>query len=229
MRKALDLPLEDLLPEAGALLSSRGLPNEGRYLELAEHARSEIRSLAEARGVYEELTRQEFAEVYRGEGGNEPRTPLDIVVPRAERLALFAVTLGSAISDAVSTRFMKRDLAEGWMLDALASLAADGAADYVAALFAAECRCDGVEPTVLPYSPGYCGWALSGQRRLFARLRPEEVGVTLGKSCVMQPLKSVSGVLVAGPAEVHDFYNDFDFCSSCSTRECEARIAQVVG
>ena len=230
MREVLTLALEDLLPDPAEVLAVRGLPDEARYRELAEVAGSEIETLAEPRGVREELSKEEFADVFRGDGDNDPDTPLDEILPRADRLALFAVTLGGAVSDAVSARFGERDLAAGWMLDAVASLAADAAAHRAAVDFAANCRGEGgIEPAVLPYSPGYCGWAVSGQRRLFAKLRPEEVGITLGPSCVMQPLKSVSGVLVAGPPEAHDFDNDFDFCSSCSTRECEERIARLGG
>ncbi len=229
MRGVLEIPIEDLLPAAAGLLAARGLPIEERYLELAERARAEIRGLAEPRGVREDLSREEFAEVYRGEGDNDPHTPLDEILPRAGRLALFAVTLGPAVSAAVTSRFGDRDLAVGWMLDAVASLAADTAADAMASDFAAQCGHGDEAPAVLPYSPGYCGWAVSGQRRLFARLRPEEVGITLRASCVMQPLKSVSGVLVAGPAEAHFFDDEFDCCASCTTRECEVRIARLGG
>jgi len=228
VREVLDLVLEDLLPGPAEVLAARGLPDEARYRELVEAAGAEIETLAEPRGVREELTKEEFADVYRGDGDNDPETPLGEILPRADRLALFAVTLGGAVSDAVSARFRERDLAAGWMLDAVASLAADAAAHRAAVDFTAHCRGEGgTAPAVLPYSPGYCGWAVSGQRRLFAKLRPEEVGITLSPSCVMQPLKSVSGVLVAGPPEAHDFANDFDFCSSCSTRECEERIARL--
>jgi hypothetical protein len=43
----------------------------------------------------------------------------------------------------------------------------------------------------------------------------------------MQPLKSVSGVLVAGPGSIHDFDDDFDFCDECATRQCRERIASI--
>ena len=76
---------------------------------------------------------------------------------------------------------------------------------------------------VLAYSPGHRGWHVSGQRALFAALSPEEIGITLNSSCLMQPLKSVSGVLVAGHPDVHDFDDDFPFCSECSTRDCRVK------
>ena len=62
---------------------------------------------------------------------------------------------------------------------------------------------------VLRYSPGYCGWHISGQRRLFAHLRPERIGITLHDSYLMEPLKSVSGVLIAGAKEIHAFADTY--------------------
>ncbi len=44
----------------------------------------------------------------------------------------------------------------------------------------------------------------------------------------MQPLKSVSGVLAAGEAPIHDFDNDFDFCDTCTTYQCRQRIAALI-
>ena len=84
------------------------------------------------------------------------------------------------------------------MLDAIASERADRAAELAGAIGSRRFRREGSTRRVLPYSPGYCGWHVSGQRKLFDFLRPEEIGMTLNASCLMQPLKSVSGVLVAG-------------------------------
>ncbi len=79
----------------------------------------------------------------------------------------------------------------------------------------------------LRYSPGYCGWHVSGQPALFARLRPERIGVELMESCLMKPSKSVSGVIVTGPTEIHRFVPDFMFCNDCLTRSCRDRIAEL--
>ena len=77
---------------------------------------------------------------------------------------------------------------------------------------------------VLRYSPGYCGWHISGQRRLFDYLDPGQIGITLRESFLMDPLKSVSGVLIAGPREIHRFTDDYDFCDQCDTRGCRQRL-----
>jgi hypothetical protein len=81
---------------------------------------------------------------------------------------------------------------------------------------------------VLGYSPGYCGWHISGQKKLFAYLHPERIGITLNNSYLMTPLKSVTGVLVAGPPEIHRFKPDFPFCRHCRTYSCLERFKHLV-
>ena len=66
------------------------------------------------------------------------------------------------------------------MLDAVASSGADRLSDLLSTRFEEELRRDG-QPRlrVLPYSPGYCGWTVRGQRKLFARLGPERTVATV--------------------------------------------------
>ena len=45
----------------------------------------------------------------------------------------------------------------------------------------------------------------------------------------MEPLKSVSGVLVAGAPDIHRFADEFTFCTACTTRACRARQARLSG
>ena len=77
------------------------------------------------------------------------------------------------------------------------------------------------------YSPGYCGWHITAQRKLFAALQPAAIGVSLNASCLMEPLKSVSGVILAGPPAIHEFEAGFPFCRQCRDRSCGARLADA--
>ena len=88
----------------------------------------------------------------------------------------------------------------------------------------------GVAPddhTVLGYSPGYCGWHISGQRKLFDYLRPDAIGISLNTSCMMNPLKSVSGVLVTAEPDAHRFKPRFSYCPECKDRSCVERMQQL--
>ncbi len=51
------------------------------------------------------------------------------------------------------------------------------------------------------YSPGYCDWHLSQQKVLFQTIDSASVGVRLTESCLMIPLKSVSGTIGIGKFE----------------------------
>jgi hypothetical protein len=116
------------------------------------------------------------------------------------------------------------------MLDGIGSDRAETAATLLAEAFLEDLLAKGEvgpEARVLPYSPGYCGWHITGQKRLFAFLNPERIGISLNESCLMSPIKSVSGVLVVGGPEIHDFENEFDFCFDCTTWDCRSRIASL--
>ncbi|HSW39915.1 MAG TPA: hypothetical protein VLL97_10535, partial [Acidobacteriota bacterium] len=74
------------------------------------------------------------------------------------------------------------------------------------------------------YSPGHCGWHISGQEKIFEALRPEEIGISLKPNWIMQPLKSISGILVIGDIEIHRFEPVFCFCRHCREKKCVTRF-----
>ena len=225
MYTTLDICLAKILPEARAILTQQGVPDnvEGvqQLLPVAEAARAELTGTLAPAGILTELTSEEFADIYPGLGFNDRETPLELIFPRAERLALFVVTCGQAVCDRIRDLFLAGDYPLGAALDAGASLAADQAAQIAQDNFAATLD---TGAGVLRYSPGYCGWHVSGQKALFAWLGSESAGVTLTKSFLMHPLKSVSGVIVAGPQDIHRFVNDYQFCTACTGKECRERI-----
>jgi hypothetical protein len=232
VREVVRLEPAAVLPAGADVLRAQGVPAsvtpDGRVRALLDAALARALELAEPVAVLEELSPGAFAAIYRGEGRNADRTPLDEVYPRAAGLWLFAGTVGETLSTEIQRLFDANDLAAAVMLDAAASEAAELMVGLLEQGLAARAS-ERSRTAVLAYSPGYCGWHVSGQRALFAALAPEEIGITLNPSCLMHPLKSVSGVLVAGHPDIHDFDDDFPFCSECSTRDCRARIARAQG
>lgn len=234
MRRVFRFDPNETVPREDDVLHARGLPAgsalSSRVRAALASATSQFLELALPAGVFEEVPVAEVEEVYQGEGCNPPDSPLPAIWPRASGLALFAATMGEPISARIADLFSEHDLAVAYFLDALGSEAADLLASRLADRFAAALEERGVpqpERKVLPYSPGYCGWHVTGQRRLFARLHPQEIGIHLNLSCLMTPLKSVSGLLVAAAAEAHRFRADFPFCDACATRQCRHRIASL--
>jgi len=229
MRWHLSWPAPVSLPPRETLLEAQDLPGEGeltpRLGRLIEDGVREYLTLATPCAVMEDIAPDAFGRVLHGEGCNLGPLPLDQVLARAEGLALYVATIGPAVPAAVSRWFAARDPARGYTLDGIASAAADGLSLLVTREWT-ERRFGGCAPgwCALPYSPGYCGWDVSGQRALFAALEPAETGVRLNDSCLMQPLKSVSGVLVYAPAAAHRTRQDYPCCDTCLTHECEGRV-----
>jgi hypothetical protein len=234
MRKISSLDSVRRAPHRGVVLRSQGIPPGHTVSEqlgaLIERAVTLYESLSRPQGITAEISLADFQVVFHGEGDNTLPAPLPGIVERADGLALFAVTVGDPVSDRIQELFRENDPATACILDGIASERAEAAATILAAEFgdflrnAGRLNPDGV---VLPYSPGYCGWHITGQRKLFAFLAPEDIGIRLSPSCLMSPIKSLSGVLVAGAPVIHDFDNDFEFCLDCATWECRARIASL--
>jgi hypothetical protein len=224
----------EVLPPRDAVLRRMEMPAGAAVSAALEglltSAQARFLEIADPIAIAEPISLKEFANVYRGDGRNEPKTPLDQILKRAQRLALFVATIGQPISTEISGAFVSGDPALGLVLDGFAS---EGV-NRLAYLFGADLaerfrRRSGVsaDAIVLPYSPGYCGWHVSGQRALFASIHSDTIGVTLGGSCLMVPMKSISGVFVAAPPAVHRFRPTFAFCDECTTRECLLRMASL--
>jgi hypothetical protein len=199
-----DIP--SITPEQSAVLVNQGLP-EGTVPS------SSIEQLInEAYSEFEQLCKPVDSPIYQ-------------IYPRARHMTLFVLTMGSEVSERITELFKVTDYALGAMLDSVVSMAADKAAGVVEDQVG-QAYC-GKSDAALAYSPGYCGWHISGQRMLFDYLKPAEIGVTLNSSFLMSPIKSVSGVVIAGPAPIHKFVPKFNFCRECRTKSCVERIAEL--
>ncbi len=236
MRDIIKFETSEIEPDRIAVLKNQGITKPARLPEkihqLLDRALDILATISEPRGIISDISAAECETVYRGEGSNEPDTPLEGIIKRADYLALFAVTIGEEVSTKISELFYSNEFALGYMLDSVASEAADNTAIATERYLLDGLKKQGLSSpstAVLGYSPGYCGWHISSQKKLFEYLRPEEIGITLRESYLMQPLKSVSGVLVAGDKEIHVFDNNYPFCDQCEALVCRHRIQSVHG
>jgi len=170
--------------------------------------------------IMEECSKSDFADIYFGEGENATDSPLPRIIEKAEKLYLFAVTVGESVTKEINKHFDQNEFPIGSFIDSGASLTADNIVGILERQVANQ-------STSLAYSPGYCGWHVSGQMKLFQFLKPEQIGITLNNSCLMTPLKSVSGVLVSGPSDIHIFDNNYSFCKECITYSCKIRMNSI--
>lgn len=236
MRETVPVALDETIPFVMTVLQSQGIPKsslpEPRVERLAEEAITNYRNLARPFGLVADISRNDFKTVYHGEGENEPETPLEDIYKSSQSLALFAVTIGEPVCKAITSLFNTNEFAAGSMLDTAASEATELAAQVVENYYIRQFirhNIPGDKTGVLRFSPGYCGWHVSAQKKLFEYLNPGEIGINLNESCLMQPIKSISGVIIIGPGEIFDFDDNYPFCSDCTDHACRERARLING
>jgi len=129
--------------------------------------------------------------------------------------ALFICTAGAGISEKSKELMATGDLIEGYILDVIGSVTVEAAIDKIQDGFEYELIKSGYK-IANRYSPGYCGWALSEQKRFFALFPENHCGIKLSDSCLMDPIKSVSGVIGFGRNIKKMAYE----CQMCELETC---------
>jgi hypothetical protein len=235
MRKILHIPITNIVPSINAVLEGQGVPRyvkpDQRMSRLAEEAMSLYQDKSIPIGVLNEISASEFEIIFKGEVRNEDETPVKSIYRASENLVIFAVTIGEEICREISRLFRLNEFALGSMLDSSASEGTEMAAQAIEDFFLQhlkETSRFNSHSGILRFSPGYCGWHISAQKKLFEVLKPEDIGITLNDSFLMQPLKSISGVIISGPKEIFNFDDTFSFCRDCVARTCRERIRAMM-
>lgn len=134
---------------------------------------------------------------------------------KAERAAIFVCTAGNEVIE-WSRKLMKEgDLLKGYVYDVFGSLVVEEAMDLIQDALKNKMRETGLRITNR-YSPGYCGWDVSEQKKLFSLLPERFCGVELTDSCLMRPIKSVSGIIGIGKSVKYNPYT----CNLCDESDC---------
>lgn len=234
MREIFEIKVNDIKLDRDAVLKTQGISTDRELSQkvgaLFNRAIRLFFEFSHPKGIISEISIPEFEVVYLGEGLNEKRTPLDEIFRKSGNLALFAVTIGEKLCQKINELFKSNEFALGSILDSVASDGTERAADIVENRFSELLsKSDEIIPSIgiLRYSPGYCGWHMSGQKKLFEFLQSEDIGITLLDSYLMKPLKSISGVIVAGDREIHNFEDSYPFCNQCLTHSCRNRIKEL--
>ncbi len=129
--------------------------------------------------------------------------------------ALFICTAGAGIGERSKELMAAGDLIEGYILDVIGSVTVEAAIDKIQNSFESELNKFG-NKIANRYSPGYCGWALSEQKQFFALFPENQCGIKLSDSCLMDPIKSVSGVIGFGTNVKKTAYE----CQMCELETC---------
>jgi hypothetical protein len=138
---------------------------------------------------------------------------------RSQSFAVFVATAGAEYDAWAHALGEEGDMLRTVIADCLGTIVAEKAADAMELALQQSIDSVGWLHTNR-YSPGYCGWHVSEQQKLFS-LMPDErpCGVTLTDSSLMLPIKSVSGVIGVGPDVKKMDYT----CGLCSFADCFRR------
>lgn len=145
----------------------------------------------------------------------------------SEAYALFVCTAGMEFENYQQQLKQENDMVRMFIADALGSVIAEKCADQMEITLQASIDKLGWKHTNR-FSPGYCGWLVSEQQKLFpliSRLSPSfshEI-VSLTESSLMIPIKSVSGIIGLGKQVRHLDYT----CGLCDLQQCYKRSKRV--
>ncbi len=218
----IDLPLKLQRKEVIRLMGARRARGLCARVEaVLERLMEEAVDLIHPRGVYVIHPVERITDTQIELTGSPPVVgPIAGFMWPARRVATFVVSIGPDIERKSRERFGRGNMLEGFVLDTIGSAAADGASDSLADHLRQEVSPEG-DAVTLPFSPGYCGMSLDQQRTIFSIVDGSAVGVTLGESMIMTPVKSVSGLLGIGPKEAIAARGSP--CRYCELTECSMR------
>lgn len=133
----------------------------------------------------------------------------------ADYYALFTVTIGKGFDDYCRKYKEDDDMLRAFITDALGSILAEAVVARLVDHLKNESESNGLHISN-NYSPGYCNWKLVEQRKLFHFFPKEQSGISLTDSCLMLPVKSVSGIIAIGKNVKKHPYG----CAICNMKSC---------
>ncbi|MCF7972886.1 MAG: methionine synthase [Phycisphaerae bacterium] len=136
-------------------------------------------------------------------------------------IAVFAATLGSDF-DAWSQAWFQKDPLNGYIANTLGSVCVEHIVDKLELAITERAAEDNLKVSNR-LSPGYCHWDVAEQKKLFSLLPDRCCNITLTDSCLMIPIKSVTGIMGLGPNLQRLEYN----CQLCEKPDCIMRKGQL--
>ncbi|MBU2505141.1 MAG: hypothetical protein KJ799_00185 [Bacteroidetes bacterium] len=135
-------------------------------------------------------------------------------IRKADTIAIFTASLGSAF-DQWSKKVQSENILDGYIIDTIGSETVELAADVIEekinqVVTGEDYFCSS------RFSPGYCEWSVAEQHKLFSFLPKNFCGISLTESALMNPIKSVSGIIGIGlNVKKLDYH-----CRICTQENC---------
>ncbi|WP_294589433.1 vitamin B12 dependent-methionine synthase activation domain-containing protein [uncultured Bacteroides sp.] len=133
----------------------------------------------------------------------------------AEKYAVFTATIGEEFDNFSRQLKAEDDILRVFIADALGSVLAEATVTLLMKQLEVMADKEGMHISN-NYSPGYCDWFLAEQKQLFSFFPEGSTGITLTDSCLMLPVKSVSGIVALGKDVKRREYG----CNICKMVNC---------
>ena len=137
---------------------------------------------------------------------------------KCESIAVFLCTAGPQIGIRSRLMMQEKDYLKGYIYDIIGSEIAEAAADLMQTDLEKNLNDQGYKITNR-YSPGYCGWSVAEQHKLFRLIPGNFCGISLTESALMDPVKSISGFIGIGKNVKNNPYT----CRMCNQVDCVYR------
>lgn len=136
-------------------------------------------------------------------------------IKKSDSVAIFLCTAGEEIGIRSRKAMQERDMLRGYIYDVIGSEAVEATADLMQDDLEKAAKSIGLKITNR-YSPGYCDWNVAEQHKLFELMPDNFCGIRLTDSALMDPEKSVSGIIGIGENVRFNPYT----CGMCDMKDC---------
>ncbi len=219
--KTLVINSAELNIKVGNILKSLDVPEENAddfTLGLIEELSRECLRLVKPQSKYILLENPEFVSKTEMRVWDEIFNLDKIVLnalKKSSHIVFFVATAGDEIESLSKKLIAEKQTLEGLIVDLTGSEIAENIAEITHRKIEADMLNLGFNATNR-YSPGYCNWPVSDQKKLFKLVLPDIIGVSLSESSLMHPIKSVSGIIGVGINVKHREYT----CKKCDAGFC---------
>jgi hypothetical protein len=202
-----------------AVLGYREGEDSALVTGLIEEVFEECREISKIRAQFTIFNNVQFDDNSKSIGINKIRFQVKKIVygqmKKSESVAIFLCTAGEEIGFRSRKAMQERDFLRGYIYDVVGSEIVESAADILQAEIELAAH-DSEKKITNRYSPGYCGWDVDEQHKLFGLVPDNYCGIRLTPSALMDPVKSISGIIGIGNNVRYNPYT----CSMCDQNDC---------
>ena len=213
---------KDLKPSVSQIERVLGYPEGESHETVAEYIAEVLKEAEEVcriRAEYRIFDNVRFIDTEKSVRINDQVFDIKKIVfgqlKKSESIAVFLCTAGEELGLRSSREMKGGDLLKGYIYDVAGSEIVESAADLMQNELKEKINISGKRITNR-FSPGYCGWYVEEQHKLFSLMPDNFCGIRLTPSALMDPVKSVSGFIGVGENVKHLPYT----CSLCDMKDC---------